>query len=258
MGQINVIAHLNELTKDVKNDYYGTPQVVETLTPTDIIGRMKAKEMATKNVDGEAFIKSFMTECALAVAEGNNIVTPLYRIALGMQGVIYSEDLGHNIPAERLNVSANLMAGEELRKAIAGSTVYVFEQAGATGPVIQTISDPTEKEPGHLNPGAMVLLQGMRLALKGDDPSVGILFTSADNPGTTVAVAPAQVYPNMPTKLQFSLPAAVTEGEWHVSVTTQASGSSTVLLKSPRTFQFPETVIVGNPGGGSGDRPEIE
>ena len=258
MGQINAIAHLNTLTKDVKNDYYATPQVTDTLDEDDIIARMKAKEMATKNVDGKAFVNSFMTECALAISEGNNVVTPLFRAALGIQGVVFSEDLGHNISADRLNVSANLTPGEELRKYITGSTVYIFEQAGATGPAIQTISDPTEKVPGHLNPGAMVLIQGMRLALKGDDASVGILFTSTDDPGKTVTVAPAKVYPNTPTKLQFSLPAAVTEGYWHVTVTTQASGSSTVLLKSPRSFQYPEAVTVGAPDSGDDDRPVIE
>ena len=258
MGQINVIAHLNELTKDVKNDYYGTPQVRETLDEDAIIARMKAKEIATQNVDGRAFVGKFLTECSLALAEGNNIVTSFVRAALGIQGAIFAEDLGHNIPADRLNVSANLTAGEELRKAIAGSTVYVFEQAGATGPVIQTISDPTEKVPGHLNPGAMVLIQGMRLALKGDDASVGVLFTSADDASKRVLVAPAQVYPNTPTKLQFALPASVTQGHWHVTVTTQSSGSSGTMLKSPRSFQYPEAITVGDTGDDDDDRPVIE
>lgn len=247
MGQIKATAHLNELTKDVKNDYYVTPQVTDTLDTDGIIARMKAKEIATKNVDGRAFIGSFMTECAQALSEGNNITTPLFRAALGIQGVIFSDDLGHNIPAGRLNVSANLAAGEELRKTIAGSTVYVFEQAGANGPVIQAVSDPTEGMPGHLNPGAMVLIQGMRLALKGDDPSVGILFTSADDAGKQVAVAPTQVYPNQPAKLQFALPAAVTEGKWYVTVTTQSSSTSNILVKSPRSSQYPGIITVGTP-----------
>ena len=258
MGQINAVAHLNELTKDVKNDYYATPQVTDTLDEDGIIGRLKAKEIATQNVDGRAFVGKFLSECALAISEGNNITTSLFRAALGIQGSIFAEDLGHNIPAERLNVSANLTAGEELRKAIAGSTVYVFEQAGATGPVIQTISDPTEKVPAHLNPGAMVLIQGMRLALKGDDPSVGVLFTSVDDSSKTVAVTPAQVYPNTPTKLQFALPASVTQGGWMVTVTTQSSGSSGTMLKSPRSFLYPEVVTVGTPGSGDDDRPVIE
>ena len=100
----------------------------------------------------------------------------------------------------------------------------------------------------------MVLIQGMRLAVKGEDPSVGVLFTSVDEPGTTVLVPPADIYPNTPTKLQFNLPAEVTEGEWNVSVTTQGASHSNVYYKEPRTFVYPETVTVGE-GGGDDERP---
>ena len=259
MGQINAIAHFNELTKEVTNDLYLTPQVNGTYDPDAIIERMKKKEIATKNVDGKAFLTNFFTECCDIAAEGGNIVTPFFRSSLGIQGVVFTEDLGHNIPAERLNVSLNLTAGEQARKAIAGSTVYIFEQAGATGPSIQTVMDPTEKVADHLNPGSMVLIRGMRLSLKGDYPSVGIRYVSADDASKQVAIAPAKVYPNTPTNLQFNLPAEVTEGNWLVSVTTQASGSSTVLLKTPRTHQFSNIIKVGNVSdGGEDDRPVIE
>lgn len=259
MAQINAVAHLNELTKDVKNDYSLTAQVTGTFYPDDVIERMKKKEIATKNVDGKAFLGNFFAECCEIVAEGGNVITPFFRSSIGIRGVVLSGDLGHSIPADRLDVVLNLSAGDDARKAIAGSTVYVFEQAGATGPIIQSMMDPTEKVADHLNPGSMALVQGMRLALKGDDPSVGILFTNADDPSKTVFLAPAKVYPNTPTKLQFTLPAEVTEGKWRVTVTTQASASSTVLLKDPRSFQYPAIIKVGNvDDGGDDDRPVIE
>lgn len=258
MGQINAIAHYNELTKDVTNDLYVTPQVNGVYDPDAIIARMKKKEIATKNVDGKAFLNNFFNECCEISAEGGNIITPFFRSSLGIQGVVYTEDLGHNIPADRLNVSLNLTAGELARKAIAGSTVYVFEQAGATGPSIQTVMDPTEKVADHLNPGSMVLIQGMRLALKGDDASVGIRFINSDDATKQVTIAPAKVYPNTPTNLQFTLPAEVTEGKWLVSVTTQASGSSGTLLKTPRMHQFQNIITVGNPSSGEDDRPVID
>ena len=258
MGQINAIAHLNELTKEVTNDYYVTPQVSGVYDTDGVIERMKKKEIATQNVDGKAFLNNFFAECSEISAEGGNITTPFFHSSLGIQGVVFSEDLGHPIPAERLNVSVNLTPGESPRKAIAGSTVYVFEQAGATGPVIQTVMDPTEKKADHLNAGAMALIQGMRLALRGDDPSVGILFTSAADPSKTVSIAPAKVYPNTPSNLQFTLPATVTDGDWRITVTTQGSSSGT-MVKTPRSFQYPNPVTVGNSGGGGDDdRPVIE
>lgn len=256
MATINAIAHLNELTKDVKNDYYLTPQVTDTLDVDGIIERLKAREIATLNVNGAAFVRTFLDECCRATAEGYNIVTPFFRSSIGLQGCILAEELGHNIPADRLKVSVNLTQGTEAKKAVEGAVVFAFEQTGAIGPVIQSVSDPTEGKPDHLNPGSMALIQGMRLALRGDDASIGILFSSESAPQTTVLVPPAKVYPNTPTKLQFSLPAEVTAGRWLVSVTTQASSNAGQLLKSPRTGQYAGVITVGDvPGGGDSESP---
>lgn len=250
MATINAIAHLNELTKDVKNDYYLTAQVTETLDVEGIIQRLRARELATKNVDGPAFVQTFLDECAAAAAEGNNIVTSFFRSSIGIQGVLLSNDLGHNIPAERLKVSVNLTQGEGARKAIESAVIYAFEQSGATGPVIQTVTDPTENVADHLNPGGMVLLQGMRLSLKGDDPAVGIHFVKdGQTPEVAVFIPASKVSPNTPTKLQFILPATVTDGKWSIQVATQASG--TKQLKEPRSFLYPSLVIVGE----ESDRP---
>lgn len=135
MATINAVAHPNELTKDVKNDFYLTPQVTTSLTLRDIIERLRKREIVTRNVDGIAFVQTFLDECAASSAEGNNIVTSFLRSSIGIQG-------------------------------------------------------------------------------EGDRPSV-------EN---------AIIYPNTPSKLQFTLPAEVGDGEWQVEVTTQATGSSTVLM----------------------------
>ena len=256
MATINAIAHLNELTKDVKNDYYLTPQVTGTLTVSDIIERIRKREIATKNVDGAAFVQTFLDECAAATAEGYNIVNSFFRSSIGIQGVIYTDDLGHTIPADRLKVSVNLTQGDGAKAAVESAQVYTFEQAGAIGPIILAVSDPTEGIAGHLNPGSMVLIQGMRLSVKGDGPSVGILFTSAADPATTVFVAPNKLSPNTPSKLQFVLPADVTEGEWYVTVTTQFMGNSTKLMKTARSYQFPELITVGVVNDEEDDMPD--
>ena len=208
MAQINAIAHLNELTTEVTNDYYLTPQVRDTLYTPDIIARISKREIATKNVDGEAFVNLFIQECIDALAEGYNVVTDLFRASTSLQGVVLAGDLGHTLPAGQIKVSINLTQNDAARKAIENTPVYVFEQSGATGPVIQSIFNPAteDKTPNLLRPGKMVLIQGMRLAVKGDDPTVGVLFTSVEEPSTTVLVPPTDIYPNTATKLQFTLP----------------------------------------------------
>lgn len=257
MPTINAIAHLNMLTKDVDNDYYLNAQVTGTLYPADIVERLRKREIATKNVDGEAFVQTFLDECAQAASEGYNIVTSFFRSSIGIQGSILSEDLGHPISADRLKVSVNLTQGEGAMAAMKNINIYAFEQAAATGPIIQGICDPTENKNNHLNGGEMVLIQGMRLAIKGDGPTIGVLFMSADDSSKTVLVPATKIFPNTPSKLQFNLPATVTDGKWLVSVTTQGSAAGT-LMKEPRTFQYPFTVTVGPIEEGGGDRPEIE
>lgn len=258
MTQIKAIAHVNNLTKDDSTDYYLIPQILATLGPDGIIERLRKREIATKNVDGKSFVETFLEECSVASAEGYNIVTSFFKSSIGLQGVVYAEDLGHPIAANRLKVLVNLTQGEGAKKAIEGTSIFAYEQTGAVGPIIQAVMDPTEMVASHLNPGSMVLIQGMRLALKGDIESVGILFTNADDSSKTVFITPAKVYPNTSTKLQFVLPPEVTEGTWFITVTTQASGNSTILTKEPRSYQFNTILKVGNAGSGGDDRPEIE
>lgn len=253
MATIRAVAHLNELTKEVGNDYYLTAQVTNTLDVEGIIKRLADREIATKNVDGTAFVKTFLTECATAAAEGNNIVTSFFRSSIGMQGVILSGELGHNIPAEKLKVSVNLTQGEEAKKAVEGAVVYAFEQPGATGPVIQNITDPTEGVANQLNHGGMALVQGMRLSLKGEDLAVGILFVKEGQAAQQgVFIPAAKVSPNTPTKLQFVLPATIDAGKWSVTVTTQSSGNSSTLMKTARSYDYPHLVTVWK----ESDRPD--
>lgn len=255
MSTINSVAHLNNITPEVDNDYYLTPQVTGTLTVDDIIERLRKREIATKNVDGAAFIKTFLNECADLSAEGYNINTSFFRSSISIQGVVYSEDLGSNIPAERVKVSVNLTQGDGARKAVNKSTVYIFEQAAPTGPALKTVRCPQEAEPHRLPLGGMVIIEGKRLAVRGDAEGLGVIFEKAEGGDSPVIVPASALTPNQPSLLQFILPATVTAGEWRVKVSTQYSNSST-FLKEPRTSEYYRTVTVYDPatgGGGGGD-----
>jgi hypothetical protein len=244
MGIIRAIAYPNELTKDVANDYYLLPQSAGTLYEDDIIRRMEAKEIATKNVNGKAFMQVFLRECAIAVSEGYSVVTGMFRASVSIKGVIYAEQLGRNVAADRLNVRVNLSAGAYAREEIgAGVTVHIAEQAAPGGPVIQKVTNPVANEPDTLNTGAMALIQGLRLAVRGErEDETGVFFTNAWG-GPMVHIPAAHLSPNTPSKLQFALPAAVTPGEWRVAVATQATGSS-VLTKDVRIYEYPQVVRV--------------
>jgi hypothetical protein len=244
MNTIKAIAHLNELTKDVTNDYYLLHGVTGTLYDDDIIQRLEAKEIATKNVNGKAFVQLFLKECALAVGEGYNVVTGLFRASIGIRGVVYGKDLGRNIPAEQVNTRINLIPGAYAREAVRDLTVSVAEQPAPTGPVIQSITNPVASLPDTLNAGAMVLLQGMRLAVKGDNTdAIGVYFTSTDG-SVTVHIPDGQLSPNTAGKLQFVLPAQVTPGEWKVKIATQSTSNTTTFTKETREYEYPGIIAV--------------
>ena len=260
MSMIKATAYPNALTKEENDDYYGLLDVTGTLDLHDIVQRLRDKEIATKNVDGEAFCQNVFDEMATASAEGYNIVTPFFHSFLSMQAVVKGEDLGHPLAANRMQLRVKLNQGEGAKKAIAKTTVYIKEQSAASGPLIQSAMTPTVGKANTLTAGEMVLIQGMRLALKGDNAGVGITFIKAededDRPviesensevvsvGTEVFVRPTEVYPNTPSSLQFILPAQVSAGNWRVMITTQASSASNVLTKEPRSYVYNKVISV--------------
>jgi hypothetical protein len=243
MTHIKATGHLNELTKDVTNDYYLRPNILGTLYLPDIIRRMQNRQIATLNVNGEAFVKLVFDECVTAVSEGYNVVTDLFNASIGIEGSILSNQLGHNIPADELSVRMNLTQGAAARAVISRLTVSVAEQPAPTGPVIQSVMNPTRQEPDSLNTGQMVLIQGMRLAVKGDKTDeIGVYFTKAGSEDS-IRITAGELSPNSPTKLQFVLPSAVTAGEWTLRVVTQGS-SGGKFTKETRTATYPNSILV--------------
>lgn len=256
MTVIKAFAHANLLTKDVTNDHYLTPEVRGTLYTEDIINRLAAKEIATKNVNGASFVTLFLNECILALLEGYNVVTDLFQASLGIQGTVYDYDLGHPISADRLNILINLVQGAKAREAVRTLTVEVHKEASSGSPVLQSVMNPTRQVANTLNAGSMVLIQGLNIALRGEDPAVGIKLTRVGNSSEDdrpviesvaideVLIPPTDVYPNTPTKLQFTLPSEVTAGQWKVSIATQSGSSNKHLTKDVRIHEYPYVITV--------------
>jgi hypothetical protein len=239
-------AYVNELTKEVIDDFYLIPNLGDTYYLDDILNRFRKKQIATDNVNGKAFVLLFLRECAEAVSEGHNVVTDLFHATIGINGVVYAKDLGHHVPAGQVNTRMNFVQGEYAREALKDLTISVAEQPAPTGPVIQSVTNPVVGTPDTLNTGAMVLLQGMRLAVRGAAEKIdeiGVYFTRTD--GTAEVRIPAnQISPNMPAKLQFVLPADVYPGEWRVKVATQSGSKARIFTKDIREYDYPNLITV--------------
>jgi hypothetical protein len=245
MTTIKTIAHLNELTKDVTNDYYLQPQIRGTLTLSDIIKRLEAREIATKNVNGEAFVGLVLDEIAAATLEGYNVVTTLFHTSIGIRGTVFAQELGHNIPADQVHVRMHFAQGAGVRGMLKQATVHVEEQPASTGPVIQSVSNPTVGEPDTLNALDMALIQGLRIAVRGDKTDeIGVYFTLADNPAVVIRIPAEHISPNSPTKLQFMLPPELPAGRFRVKVATQSLANKTTFTKEVRVNEYPNIITV--------------
>ena len=77
----------------------------------------------------------------------------------------------------------------------------------------------------------MVLLKGLRMAVKGEDSSVGVYFTSLEDEGVEVHIPASKIFPNKPKRLQFMLPQEVGKGEWKVRVVTQSGANRIHTMK---------------------------
>jgi hypothetical protein len=245
MTTIKTIAHLNELTKDVPNDYYLQQLLKGTLTLPDIIKRLEEREIATKNVNGEAFVGLVLDEIAKVTLEGYNVVTTLFHSSLSIKGVVFAKELGHNIPAEQVHVRMHFTQSVETRNLVKESTVHVGEQSAPTGPIIQAVTNPVIGEIDTLNTGAMVLIQGLRITVAGDKTDeIGVYFTAFNNPAAVVHIPAGQLSPNSPSKLQFVLPPDVYAGQWMVKVATQISSNRSTFTKEVREYEYPNIITV--------------
>jgi hypothetical protein len=245
MTTIKTIAHLNELTREVSNDYYLQPESKGTLTLADIIKRLEAKEIATKNVNGEAFVKQALHEIVAATLEGYNVDTGAFNTAISIRGAVQAQDLGHTIPSDKVHARIHFEQGAAARAAVKDASVHVAEQPAPTGPVIQLVTNPVVNEPHTLNAGQMALLKGMRLTVAGDKTDeTGVYFTPAAGSGNAVRIPAGALSPNQPSKLQFVLPPEVTPGSWMVKVASQWMSHSTVFTKYVRVYEYPMPVTV--------------
>lgn len=242
---IDAMAHLNVLTKAV-NDYYLLPQVKGTLTIDGILDRLREKRFATENVSGAHFIKAFLHECALASVEGYNIVTPFFRSSLSIRGTVYPQDIPSRLHPGRVKVCVKLEPGSEARSMTENVTVRIAGQAALTGPEIRMVYSRKEHGSNRLQQGALVMMEGRLLAVKGTAPGIGVIFEKADGSIPPVFITPAELIENRPARLMFLLPPAITAGEWRVKICTQSSSGNS-LLKEPRTSKYPCPVTVYEP-----------
>lgn len=262
---LNLKAYPNVLTPDVDDDYTVKVDTQSTPLNLDDIARATAQRLGEETAKVRATLQVGMEVIAQAVASGFCVSTPLCYAQPMATGVVMEHELSQPVDREKVRVYASFRQGTAITEALAQAKLQLFLQPAATGPYIAGMTSAFYSEqtgsngavtrvPLPMEAGDMAVITGNGLKVVGTDPSVGVTLTSADDPQKSFFIPASKISPNTPKKLQFVLPAGVTEGAWTVKVTTQYSGSQ-FFTKEPRSFTLPRPVYVGlapeEPGTGS-------
>lgn len=253
-------AYPNELTPDVDNDYTVRVETQEMSLGLEHIAAQVAKKLNKPASEVRSILEEACQETANYAASGFCISTPLFSLRPMASGVVMEEELSQPVDREKISVYGSLSQGPLLKEAFAKANLKLFLQPAVTGPYIAGMVsaapvNPVTQTRAPMTAGRMAVLNVKNGKIVGDDPSVGITLTSVSNPATSFFIGPDDISPNTPTKLQFILPAGVTDGQWRVKITTQYSSSG--QTKAPRSFELARPVNIGSaPAGGDGGDEE--
>ncbi len=258
---LNLKAYPNDLTPDVDSDYVVKVDTQTTSLTLDDLAEMAAARIGCEETVARSVAQVLMEEAARAVASGFCVSTPLCYVQPMASGVLMEEELSQPVDRQRVKVYGSFRQGPALTEAIGKAKLKLYLQPASTGPYIAGMVSAMQSaaEKGvtvAMQPGEMVVITGNKLKVVGDDPEVGVKLTSVAEPSESFLIPASKISPNTPKKLQFVLPADITEGEWTVSVTTKYASSSAYQTKQARTFELRRPVYIGTPpdtGGGEDD-----
>ena len=223
-----------------------------------ITGTLHNKDIAQRFVEGRTEYRAETIENILnitddlkiaAIAEGKSLVDKVGQHLLNIGGPFDGKKSDYRSADNPIGVT--FTPSSELFKAL--ENIYVNADIATVGPMIEEITDSTTKSlNGQLTSGKPAVIKGSNILLKGDDPSVGVYFTPEAG-GEPVKVD--LIVQNTNSQIIISIP-ELSDGQYYLSVTTQAS-SNYKQVKTPRTYQFPVLLTVGEmeDGGDDEERP---
>jgi hypothetical protein len=238
---LNVVLYDNALTPD-PNDRTGMVKLNGTWYNTTV-ARKIVEQRSELRYETILSILNVADELKrTAIATGYSVIDGVSHMRPAVAGP-FRGDAAQYDPAVNKK-SVNMSPAPELHRALEASKVAVIGPA-PTGPVINRVEDIySNTENSMLTPGRNLRIYGQRLRIAGDDPAViGVWFVGADETGLRVRVDDRDLVDNQPSTLTLIVPPLV-PGGYFVEITTQSTGNSKVLHKTPRTFRFEVVLTV--------------
>ncbi|GAB6392221.1 MAG: DUF4469 domain-containing protein [Treponematales bacterium] len=122
--------------------------------------------------------------------------------------------------------------------------VLVHDAVASNAPALRVVADALSETQDTLYIGRMAELRGDHLVIAGPDAgAVGVFFTP-EGGGQAVHIPGADCKPNEPATVRFVVPAAVTAGQYRVSLATRWTKHKNKFTDEARTSVYGRVVTV--------------
>lgn len=240
----------NAMTKDVKEDYVARVRTLHSMTVEDI-ARAIVAERTEFRLDTLINIANLIDEkIRHFVCQGNTVVTGTAQYSPSITGVFMGKSgtFDPNVQSLSVNITPAKALRDEIQKVSPEFSGYVKDLGGARIGLVKDTQ--TGRTDGTLTPGGIVEVTGSKIkSINADGTSVGKVVlvnteTQAETDISSLAI-------NDPSRLMFSIPADLPEGTYKLRVETYFSNSA-VRLKSARTIDYDQNLVVGTAPSGGG------
>ncbi|WP_300699961.1 DUF4469 domain-containing protein [Bacteroides sp.] len=236
----------NTVTKDDKNDKILTLVSAGKADQQRIISEIMALNPGMERETVEAIINLEHRVVQKLVLSGFHVTTGLYQAVAQCTGIIENKTWN----PETNTVYASFIQGADMREAIRQTHINIIGEKSNVMYVAGTQDVSTRATDTSATAGRNFTVTGSLLKVVGTDPTVGITLTNSS--GVVTKVPEDMWAVNDPSKLTFIIPAGLTKGEYTLTLTTQYSGNSKIMLKTPRSVT--QTIYIGQaPTGGGGE-----
>ena len=182
---------------------------------------------------------------------GYNVSTGLFYAVPRFTGLIE----GGRWNPDKNSIYVSFNQNKVLREEIPKTEVVIQGEKNDVMYILETEDKKTGLKDGRMSPGRNFVIRGSHIKVVGEDASVGVTFRKkADD--TTVKLEEDMFGTNNPSELIFIVPSELADGDYELTITTQYTKNSGLLLKVPRSVSVP--VYVGEKSDEEDDRPVIE
>jgi hypothetical protein len=166
------------------------------------------------------------------------------RLSVGLSGTVSAERLGHYAREDEVKIGVNMNPAGEGQKMVTGARVLVHDAVASNAPALRVVADALSEVHDTLYTGRMAELRGDNLVIAGPDAAaVGVFFTP-EGGGQAVHIPGADCKPNEPATVRFVVPAAVTAGQYRVSLATRWTKHKNKFTDEVRTSVYGRVVTV--------------